>query len=75
VVCGLTVSQDDAIGVLASGISHAECALVRQLESAEAHEPGRCRACPPHQRSSVSDARWSALLNALESNNDDERPR
>jgi hypothetical protein len=75
VVCGMPVWHDDAIGVLPTGISHAECALVRMLETAEAHESKHRRAPSTRLRSRVSDAHWSALLHVLEESNNEDHPR
>jgi hypothetical protein len=70
----MRVREDDAIGLLPAGISHAECGLVRMLELVEPHEPKHGRDSPSSARpdSRLSHAQWSELLRALDHDNDAE---
>lgn len=58
-VCGMRVAPDDAIGLVRTGVTHAECALVQMLDG------GTTAPASPTIDQNLTDSQWRILIQAL----------
>lgn len=68
IICGTAVRPDDAIGLVAGSITHAECALLKWIgpsqpdDTPDLHNAHDEMGAQPQPR---TDAQWFALIQAL----------